>query len=195
MRTILTTFCLIAVLSVFAQVRKIDYEEYDLDNGLHVILHQDNSTPIVAVSSAYHVGSKDEEIGKTGFAHFFEHVASRKSVNIPVGGFTEYVSEAGGSRNATTNFDRTYYYELLPSNQLELGLWIESERMFNMLVDSGVVETQREVVKEERRLRNDNRPYGTLVEEILEAVLYRTPLQVAGHWVHCRFGRRLHSRL
>lgn len=168
MRNTLIITCLFAVLGVFAQDRRIEFVEYDLDNGLHVILHQDNSTPIIAVSSAYHVGSKDEEVGKTGFAHFFEHVASRKSVNIPVGGFTEYVSEAGGSRNATTNFDRTYYYELLPSNQLELGLWIESERMFNMLVDSGVVETQREVVKEERRLRNDNRPYGTLVEEILK---------------------------
>ncbi|GAB4249567.1 MAG: hypothetical protein Tsb0034_28880 [Ekhidna sp.] len=156
------------MLNAIGQERKIDFVEYDLANGLHVILHQDNSTPIVAVSSAYHVGSKDEEIGKTGFAHFFEHVASRKSKHIPVGGFTEYVSEAGGTRNATTNFDRTYYYELLPSNQLELGLWLESERMFNMVVDSGVVETQREVVKEERRLRNDNQPYGTLVEEVLK---------------------------
>ncbi|MEP5613829.1 MAG: pitrilysin family protein [Cyclobacteriaceae bacterium] len=157
----------ITALTSFGQERRIEFEEYKLSNGLHVILHRDNSTPIVAVSSAYHVGSKDEEVGKTGFAHFFEHVASRKSTNIPVGGFTEYVSDAGGSRNATTNFDRTYYYELLPSNQLELGLWLESERMFNMVVDTGVVETEREVVKEERRLRNDNQPYGTLIEEIL----------------------------
>ncbi len=167
MRKIFILLFSISVLATHAQERKIEFEEYDLQNGLHVILHQDNSTPIVAVSSAYHVGSKDEEVGKTGFAHFFEHVASRKSVNIPVGGFTDYVSEAGGTRNATTNFDRTYYFELLPSNQLELGLWLESERMFNMIVDTGVVETQREVVKEERRLRNDNQPYGTLIEEIL----------------------------
>ncbi len=167
MRKLLVLFISMAFLASNAQERKIEFEEYDLPNGLHVILHQDNSTPIVAVSSAYHVGSKDEEVGKTGFAHFFEHVASRKSENIPVGGFTDYVSDAGGTRNATTNFDRTYYYELLPSNQLELGLWLESERMFNMIVDTGVVETQREVVKEERRLRNDNQPYGTLIEEIL----------------------------
>lgn len=168
MRYTLILLCIFLSQAGRTQERRIDFVEYDLENGLHVILHQDNSTPIVAISSAYHVGSKDEVVGKTGFAHFFEHVASRKSVNIPVGGFTDYVSEAGGSRNATTNFDRTYYYELLPSNQLELGLWIESERMFNMLVDSGVVETQREVVKEERRLRTDNRPYGRLVEEILK---------------------------
>ncbi len=159
---------MIAVICLYAQERKIEFIEYDLENGLHVILHQDNSVPIISVSSMYHVGSKDEEIGKTGFAHFFEHVASRKSKNIPVGAFTEYVSEAGGARNASTGFDRTYYYELLPSNQLKLGLWIESERMFNMVVDSGVVETQREVVKEEKRLRMDNQPYGTLVKEVLE---------------------------
>ncbi len=154
--------------SVFAQVNKISFKEFDLDNGLHVILHQDNSTPIVSVSTMYHVGSKNEEPDKTGFAHFFEHVASRRTKNIPVGGFTEYVSQAGGTRNASTNFDRTYYYEILPSNYLEMGLWMESERMLNMIVDSTVVETQREVVKEEKRLRVDNQPYGRLLEEILK---------------------------
>ena len=162
----------VALLFLFvftrAQERRIQFEEYDLGNGLHVILHQDNTTPIIAISSMYHIGSKDEEMDKTGFAHFFEHVASRKSKNIPVGGFAQYVSEAGGTRNASTNFDRTYYYELLPSNQLELGLWIESERMFNMVVDSGVVETEREIVKEEKRQRNDNQPYGTLIMEVLK---------------------------
>jgi predicted Zn-dependent peptidase len=151
-----------------AQRNKIEYRELDLDNGLHVILHQDNSTPIVSVSTMYHVGSKNEKPGKTGFAHFFEHVASRRTDNIPVGGFTQYVSEAGGTRNASTNFDRTYYYEILPSNYLEMGLWMESERMLNMIVDTTVVETQREVVKEEKRLRVDNQPYGKLLEEILK---------------------------
>ncbi|MEM6643801.1 MAG: pitrilysin family protein [Bacteroidota bacterium] len=163
--SVLLTFLLAAVS---AQERRIEFVEYDLSNGLHVILHKDNSTPIIAVSTMYHVGSKDEEVDKTGFAHFFEHVASRKSENIPVGGFTEYVSEAGGARNASTSFDRTYYYELLPSNQLELGLWLESERMFNMIVDSGVVETEREVVKEEKRARYDNQPYGTFIIEMLK---------------------------
>ncbi len=168
MKHLLTLSLLVTLFGAVAQERKIEFEEYDLENGLHVILHQDNSTPIISISSMYHVGSKDEETDKTGFAHFFEHVASRKTKNIPVGGFTEYVAEAGGARNASTGFDRTYYYELLPSNQLALGLWMESERMFNMLVDSGVVATQREVVKEEKRQRNDNQPYGTLIMEILK---------------------------
>jgi zinc protease len=168
--------CLLAIFLVFmflghvliAQETRINFQEFDLENGLHVILHEDNSTPIVSVSTMYHVGSKNEEPNKTGFAHFFEHVASRRTKNIPVGGFTEYVSQAGGTRNASTNFDRTYYYEILPSNYLEMGLWIESERMLNMIVDSTVVETQREVVKEEKRLRVDNQPYGTLLQEILK---------------------------
>ncbi len=153
---------------LLGQRNEIRYTEFDLGNGLHVILHQDNSTPIVSVSTMYHVGSKNEKPGKTGFAHFFEHVASRRTDNIPVGGFTEYVSEAGGARNASTNFDRTYYFEILPSNYLEMGLWLESERMLNMIVDTTVVETQREVVKEEKRLRVDNQPYGKLLEEILK---------------------------
>ncbi len=179
-------YLLLVSLSVFlsgiapAQNPKIDFVEFDLDNGLHVILHQDNTTPIVSVSTMYHVGSKNEDPDKTGFAHFFEHVASRRTENIPVGGFAEYVSEAGGTRNASTNFDRTYYYEILPSNYLKLGLWMESERMLNMIVDSTVVETQREVVKEEKRLRVDNQPYGTLLEEILDRAYkvhpYRWPV-------------------
>jgi predicted Zn-dependent peptidase len=164
----------------FAQENKLSFREFDLENGLHVILHQDNTTPIVSVSTMYHVGSKNEEPDKTGFAHFFEHVASRRTKNIPVGGFTEYISQAGGTRNASTNFDRTYYYEILPSNYLELGLWMESERMLNMIVDSTVVETQREVVKEEKRLRYDNQPYGMLLPEMLDRAYnvhpYRWPV-------------------
>ncbi|MGK7396532.1 MAG: M16 family metallopeptidase [Candidatus Cyclobacteriaceae bacterium M3_2C_046] len=162
---------------LFGQETNIEFTEYDLDNGLHVILHQDNSTPIIAVSTMYHVGSKNEEIDKTGFAHFFEHVASRRTKNIPTGGFTEYVSDAGGARNASTSLDRTYYYELLPSNELALGLWMESERMLNMVVDSVVVETQREVVKEEKRQRYDNQPYGTFLLEVLKRAYREHPYQ------------------
>ena len=168
--SLLAIFLIFIFLSnvLIAQETRISFREFDLENGLHVILHEDNSTPIVSISTMYHVGSKNEELHKTGFAHFFEHVASRRTENIPVGGFTEYVSQAGGTRNASTNFDRTYYYEILPSNYLEMGLWIESERMLNMVVDSTVVETQREVVKEEKRLRYDNQPYGTILPEILK---------------------------
>ncbi|MBS0000405.1 MAG: insulinase family protein [Cyclobacteriaceae bacterium] len=180
--TLLKVFTLLIFLGhgLIAQEAKISFKEFDLENGLHVILHQDNTTPIVSVSTMYHVGSKNEEPDKTGFAHFFEHVASRRTKNIPVGGFTDYVSQAGGTRNASTNFDRTYYFEIFPSNYLEMGLWMESERMLNMVVDSTVVETQREVVKEEKRLRYDNQPYGTLLPEMLDRAYkvhpYRWPV-------------------
>jgi len=143
----------------------IEFEEFQLDNGLHVILHEDHSTPIVAVSVLYHVGSKNEKEGRTGFAHFFEHLMFEGSPNIDRGEYMKIVQSNGGSLNANTTFDRTFYYQVLPSNQLELGLWLESERMLHATVDEKGVETQREVVKEEKRLNYDNRPYGTLLSE------------------------------
>lgn len=145
---------------------KIEFEEYDLDNGLHVILHEDHSTPIVAVSVLYHVGSKNEKEGRSGFAHFFEHLMFEGSPNIDRGEYMKIVSANGGALNANTSFDRTYYYEILPSNQLELGLWLESERMLQATVDIDGVNTQREVVKEEKRLRVDNQPYGSFQEKM-----------------------------
>lgn len=144
-----------------AQMNEITFTEFDLDNGLHVILHQDNSTPIVAVSVLYHVGSKNEDPDRTGFAHFFEHLMFEGSKHINRGEFDTYVSNAGGVNNANTSMDRTFYYEIFPSNQLELGLWLESERMLHAKIDSKGIETQREVVKEEKRQRVDNQPYGT----------------------------------
>lgn len=149
---------------VFSQ--NIKFEEYNLDNGMHVILHQDNTTPIVAISVLYHVGSKDEDPVRTGFAHFFEHLMFEGSPNIPRGDYMKMVQGSGGELNANTGFDRTYYYEILPSNQLELGLWMEAERMLQLRVDSIGVETQRQVVKEERRMRYDNQPYGKSREEV-----------------------------
>lgn len=163
-----------------AQMNKIDFVEYDLDNGMHVILHQDNSTPIVAVSVMYHVGSKNEQPDRTGFAHFFEHLLFEGSENIERGEYDSYVEKAGGTLNANTSFDRTYYYEILPSNQLELGLWLESERLLHARVDIKGVETQREVVKEERRQRIDNQPYGSILEETMKRCYkvhpYRWPI-------------------
>jgi predicted Zn-dependent peptidase len=147
------------------QMNKIAFDEYTLDNGLHVILQQDKTTPIVAVSVMYHVGSKNENPERTGFAHFFEHLMFEGSDNIGRGEFDKYVQNAGGTLNANTTFDRTYYYEILPSNQLSLGLWLESERMMHARVDEKGIETQREVVKEERRQRIDNQPYGSILEE------------------------------
>jgi predicted Zn-dependent peptidase len=151
-----------------AQDYKVPFTEFDLDNGLHVILHQDNSVPIVAVSVLYHVGSKNEDPVRTGFAHFFEHLMFEGSENIGRGQYMEMVQGAGGELNANTSFDRTFYFEILPSNQLELGLWMESERMLHAKIDSVGVETQREVVKEERRQRLENQPYGSFLEEIFK---------------------------
>lgn len=160
--------CLLLGTSAFAQVRKIQFDRYTLPNGLKVILHQDNTAPVVAVSVLYHVGSKNEDTSRTGFAHFFEHLLFEGSENIKRGEFMKYVNDAGGSLNANTSQDRTYYYELLPSNQLKLGLWLESERMMHAKIDQVGVNTQREVVKEEKRLRVDNQPYGSLLEETLK---------------------------
>lgn len=147
------------------QSRKIDFTEYDLPNGLHVILHKDNSTPIVATTVTYHVGSKNEDADRTGFAHFFEHLMFEGTENIGRGEFDNIVQNAGGQLNAYTSFDETLYYLLLPSNQLELGLWLESDRMFHAKIDTVGVETQRSVVKEERKQSIDNRPYGSFWEK------------------------------
>lgn len=144
----------------------IDYTQFELDNGLDVILHEDHSSPVVAVSVTYHVGSKNEDPERTGFAHFFEHLMFEGSKHIDQGEFFQIVQSAGGKNNAFTSFDKTVYYEVFPSNQFELGLWLESERMLHARVDSKGVETQREVVKEEKKQRLDNQPYGDISQKI-----------------------------
>lgn len=154
-------------LSANAQ-RQIEFIEYDLDNGIHVILHEEHATPIVAVSVLYHVGSKNEKADRTGFAHFFEHLLFEGTDNIERGEYSELVEKNGGALNANTSQDRTFYYELLPSNQLELGLWLESERMLHARVDSVGIETQRSVVKEEKRQRVDNQPYASFFTEMFK---------------------------
>lgn len=145
---------------------KIGFTEYDLPNGLHVILHEDHSTPIVAVSVMYHVGAKNEDPQRTGFAHFFEHLLFEGSENIKRGEYMKFVQSAGGQLNANTTQDRTFYYEVLPSNQEELALWMESERMLHAKIDTIGVETQRKVVKEEKKQSYDNRPYGQLLSVV-----------------------------
>ncbi len=160
---------LLAVLfagAVAINAQEVTYEEYDLDNGLHVILHQDNSAPIVTTSVMYHVGAKDEDPERTGFAHFFEHLLFEGTKNIEKGKWFEIVSSNGGQNNANTTDDRTYYYEVFPSNNLQLGLWLESERMLHPIINQDGVDTQNEVVKEEKRLRVDNQPYGKFLENI-----------------------------
>lgn len=150
----------------FASAQEVAYEEYDLDNGLHVILHQDNTAPVVTTSVMYHVGGKDRSDGRTGFAHFFEHLLFEGTENIERGKWFEIVTANGGKNNANTSNDRTYYYEVFPSNSLKLGLWMESERMLHPVIDQVGVDTQNEVVKEEKRLRVDNSPYGNLLNEV-----------------------------
>ena len=162
-------------LSVSAQ--KVKFTEYDLNNGLHVILHQDKTAPVVAVSVMYHVGSKDEDPQRTGFAHFFEHLLFEGSPNLKRGEFMKTVSSNGGQNNANTSHDRTFYYEMFPSNQLELGLWLESERMLHPKIDENGVRTQNEVVKEEKRLRVDNSPYGKFSENIFRHLFKGTPYE------------------
>lgn len=157
---------LVLVTGAVAQTPNIKFEKYSLPNGLKVILHQDKTVPVVAVSVLYHVGSKNEDSTRTGMAHFFEHLLFEGSKNIQRGQFDKYITNAGGINNANTSQDRTYYYELLPSNQLALGLWLESERMLHAKIEPIGVETQRQVVKEEKRLRIDNRPYGSFQENL-----------------------------
>ncbi|MCQ0111622.1 M16 family metallopeptidase [Zhouia amylolytica] len=159
---------ILAVTSLFFTVtnsiaQEVAFEEYDLENGLHVILHQDNSAPVVTTSVMYHVGSKDENPQRTGFAHFFEHLLFEGTKNIERGEWFNIVSSNGGSNNANTTTDRTYYYETFPSNNLKLGLWMESERMLHPVINQIGVDTQNEVVKEEKRQRVDNSPYGGLI--------------------------------
>lgn len=176
----LTLWLLLTAITVsFGQARKIEFTEYDLPNGLHVILHKDNTTPIVAVSVLYHVGSKNENPTRTGFAHFFEHLLFEGSENIKRGEFDKYLANAGATNNANTSNDRTFYYEVLPSNQLELGLWMESERLMHAKIETIGVETQREVVKEEKRQRIDNQPYGSILTEVLKRAYTVHPYQWA----------------
>ncbi len=158
-----------------AQEKRIEFEQYTLPNGLDVILHQDNTTPIVAVTITYHVGSKDERADRTGFAHFMEHLMFEGSEHIERGEFFKLAQDAGGQINAYTSFDKTFYYLLLPSNQLELGLWMESERLMHLVIDSVGVETQRSVVKEERSQMYDNQPYGSIMEETFARAYTKHP--------------------
>ena len=168
---------LFLMTGTLAKSQTIKFEKYTLPNGLKVILHEDHSAPVVAVTALYHVGSKNEDTARTGFAHFFEHLLFEGSENIKRGEFDKYVTNAGGALNANTSQDRTFYYELLPSNQVDLGLWLESERMMHAKIEQIGVNTQREVVKEEKRQRMDNRPYGSFLTEMLKRAYKVHPYQ------------------
>ncbi|GAB6012239.1 M16 family metallopeptidase [Viscerimonas tarda] len=165
-RILIVLFSLFVLANTAAFAQHVEFEEYTLSNGLHVILHQDKSAPVVVTSVMYHVGSKDENPERTGFAHFFEHLLFEGTENIARGEWDKIVGLNGGANNANTSSDRTYYYEIFPSNNLQLALWMESERMFHPVINQIGVDIQREVVKEERRKRYDNSPYGQLLNAI-----------------------------
>jgi len=177
-----------AVSPAAAQQRESDrmridlpYERFVLPNGLQVLVHEDHSVPIVAVNIWYRVGSKDEKPGRTGFAHLFEHLMFEGSANAPEGVFDELLESAGGVNNGSTTPDRTNYWETVPSNALELALWLEADRM-GWLLDAMTQEkldAQRDVVKNERRQSYENRPYGLAFETLL-AALY--PPSHPYHW-------------
>ncbi|HET8885028.1 MAG TPA: pitrilysin family protein [Salinimicrobium sp.] len=159
--------------------QEVEFTKYELDNGLDVILHQDNSAPVVTVGVMYHVGAKDEEEGRSGFAHFFEHLLFEGTENIERGEWFNIVGAQGGSNNANTTQDRTYYYETFPSNSLKLGLWMEAERMLHPVINQIGVDTQNEVVKEEKRLRVDNQPYGQLIFGMGEFMFKKHPYRTS----------------
>jgi zinc protease len=150
----------------------LPYERFRLDNGLDVIVHEDHSVPVVAVEVWYHVGSRNEVRGKTGFAHLFEHMMFQGSAHVGDDQHFHYVSEAGGTLNGTTNRDRTNYFEVVPSNFLERMLWLESDRMGFLLdtMSKEKLDNQRDVVKNERRQNYENRPYGMAIKTIVENI-------------------------
>ena len=175
-RTVSLLFAVAAVSPLAARAQTLPplrHEKYTLPNGLQVILHQDNSVPLVTVNTWYHVGSGDELPGRTGFAHLFEHIMFMGSQNVPVGMFDVWLESAGANNNGTTSEDRTMYYEDVPSNALPLALWLDADRMGWLLptMDQEKLDVQRDVVKNERRQRIDNQPYGRAYETIIATLL------------------------
>ncbi len=179
---------LILAATSAAQSPTIEFTEFTLDNGLHVILHEDNTTPNVVVNIMYHVGAKNENPERTGFAHFFEHLMFEGSKHIDRGEFDRIVESSGGALNAFTSFDVTNYYVFMPSNQLELGLWLESERLLHPKIDSIGIATQKSVVTEEMKQTRDNQPYGRLLVETVSRAFTKHPYRsdVLGQDAHIR---------
>jgi len=169
----LAAFAVTAAAPLGAQaIPRLAVQKYTLPNGLQVILHEDHTTPIVAVNTWFHVGSGDEKPGRTGFAHLFEHIMFTGSQHVPTGQFDQLLESAGANNNGSTTEDRTDYYETLPSNALPLALYLDSDRMGFLLpaLDQRKLDLQRDVVKNERRQRVDNVPYGRAEETILAAL-------------------------
>ena len=152
------------------KLQPLEIEEYSLENGLRVVLNKDDAIPVVSVAVYYNVGSRNERPDRTGFAHLFEHMMFQGSENVPKAGHFQFIMKAGGTMNGTTSSERTNYYETLPANQLPLALWLESDRMRSLAVTQENLDNQREAVKEEKRLRYDNQPYGQIFDLINEMI-------------------------
>src|ERR687884_1468705 len=171
---LLSLLALACVVTAYAQAPRnvrVDFKETRLKNGLRVITVEDHTAPVIAVSIAYNVGSRNERQGRTGFAHLFEHMMFKGSENVGSGEHFYLVFNNGGTMNGTTNEDRTTYFEALPANQLDLALFLEADRMRSLVINKANLDNQRNAVQEERRLGVDNQPYGKS-GEIHQEMLY-----------------------
>src|SRR5690606_34552392 len=148
----------------------LSLEQFTLSNGLRVVLDRDDAIPVVSMAVYYDVGSRNERDDRTGFAHLFEHMMFQGSENVPKAGHFQYIMKAGGTMNGTTSSERTNYYETLQASQLPLALWLESDRMRSLAVTQENLDNHREAVKEEKRLRYDNQPYGGIFDMISEMI-------------------------
>src|SRR3989442_1603381 len=157
---------LLVIPAVMSQAVK--FTEHKVKNGLRVILSEDHSAPTYSISVTYNVGSRDERDGRTGFAHLFEHMMFQGSENVGKGEHFVLIENNGGGMNGSTNSDRTEYHETLPANQLDLGLYLEADRMKSLAINQANLENQRQTVKEERRQRYDNQPYGSTFDTLFE---------------------------
>src|SRR4051812_1410996 len=157
-------------MSAAFKLQPLNIQQYRLENGLRVVLNRDTSIPVVSIALYYDVGSRNEREGRTGFAHLFEHMMFQGSANVPKAGHFQHIMKAGGTMNGTTSSERTNYYETLPASQLPLALWLESDRMKSLAVTQENLDNQREAVKEEKRLRYDNQPYGQIFDLINEMI-------------------------
>jgi zinc protease len=157
---------------------KLEIQEHTLANGLRVLIHEDHSVPVAAVGLWYHVGSKDERTGRSGFAHLFEHIMFKGSANLAAEEHRNFITSIGGVYNAGTNFDSTIYYESIPSNYLERILWMEADRLRSLDVSEENFKSERDVVKEERRLRIENPPFGRLLEVVFQNTYKTHPYRI-----------------
>jgi len=166
-------FAVAGVLRIKAAELRIPFERYTLENGLRVILSRDNAAPVVAVYLIYDVGARDEEKGRTGFAHLFEHMMFQGSKNVPKGVHFKTVEANGGNLNGSTHADFTDYFEVLPSNKLPVALWLEADRMRGLSITNENLDNQKEAVKQERRMSFDNAPYATAIIDVWPTVFFR----------------------